>query len=127
MLGDGDAGDELADAVDPLERLSVPRQSRSWAVEVREVVDARRRVVRRVVEPGEVVSCASGDLDAAEKEAGQHPCMQDVEQKHETYSFWVRVLIASVGFSVPVFRKTSWPGRVTAGRMDGKARRFSGE
>ena len=65
VLGGGYAGDELSHAIDALERFAVPCQSRVGAIEVRQVVEARGRIIGRVVEASEVVRRSRGDLDAA--------------------------------------------------------------
>ena len=65
MLCGGDAGDELSHAIDALERFTVPCQGRVGAIEVRQVIETRGRIIGRVVEASEVVRRSRGDLDAA--------------------------------------------------------------
>ena len=45
-------------------RRTIPREGGRWAVEIWKVLDPGVRIVCRVVEAGEVVRCACGDLNA---------------------------------------------------------------
>ena len=56
--------DEVAHALGALVRIPIPAHGRVGTIEIRQVVDARRGVVRRVVQTSEVVRCARRNLDA---------------------------------------------------------------
>jgi hypothetical protein len=68
VLRRGHVFDERHETVNTLEWSTVPGERGGGAIELGQLAETRRRVIRGIVDASEIVRCACGDFDTREVE-----------------------------------------------------------